>query len=338
LEFTPLEREQPSGKPALTAEQIESLCARAFGKSQPITAARELGGGTFNATYRVSRDGLPDVILRVAPASQNVAWDEQWLMRKEHAIQPYFAPVAHLMPKTILADFTHQLIDHDYLFQTFIEGERWDDIHDQLTPDEETALWSEFGRLLKTIHSVQGESFGWPHPGQQFPKWSVALSNRMEQIQGQVQLHGLELAVLSHILDIVRAHPQSLDEITRPSLLHGNLWLFNILIRRTEGSAQIVGLLDADRAWWGDPAADWTMFILANAPDEPQIKRVHGIFWKAYGKPENSPGQHFRKQVYEAMHAGTAFLWANRHGDQGTINLAREKLASIERELGTLVN
>ena len=64
---------------------------------------------------------------------------------------------------------------------------------------------------------------------------------------------------------MIRAHPEQLDEIEVPCLLHGDLWLFNLLIARQPREPSIVGVLDADRAWWGDPMADWTMFILAHA-------------------------------------------------------------------------
>lgn len=70
-------------------------------------------------------------------------------MRSEHAMQPYFAPVAALMPKTVLVDFTHQLVDRDYMFQTFIEGERWDDLWDELTPEENNTLWDQFGSVVE---------------------------------------------------------------------------------------------------------------------------------------------------------------------------------------------
>jgi len=43
-------------------------------------------------------------------------------MRNEHASVPYLAPIARLMPRTLAADFTHQIIGRDYLFQTLLDG------------------------------------------------------------------------------------------------------------------------------------------------------------------------------------------------------------------------
>jgi aminoglycoside phosphotransferase (APT) family kinase protein len=43
----------------------------------------------------------------------------------------------------------------------------------------------------------------------------------------------------------------ALDEVTRPALIHFDLWPGNIFV---DGS-RIVGLIDHERAFWGDPAA-----------------------------------------------------------------------------------
>ena len=246
-------------------------------------------------------------------------------MRREHAIQPYFAPVAALMPKTLLVDFTRQLIDRDYMFQTFLEGKRWDDAREELTPEENNILWRQFGRLTNQIHEVRGESFGLPCPGFQFERWSQTVIDRLERTLQAAKELQLDITNLAQILEIVRAHTQQLDEIQTPRLLHGDLWLFNLLIARREEGPAIVGVLDADRAWWGDPMADWTIFILAHA--EPEEGHAH--FWQAYGLPEDTQGARFRKTVYDGMHAATALVWSVRNHDEGTVKRAYGTLREV---------
>jgi len=46
-----------------------------------------------------------------------------------------------------------------------------------------------------------------------------------------------------------------------PNLLHGDLWTFNLLVAHSNDRPAITGVLDTDRAWWGDPMADWIMFL-----------------------------------------------------------------------------
>ena len=310
------------------------MCQRGFGSSIQIASIDELTGGTFNTTYRITFVNQAKTILRVAPPqTADTYWEEAFLMRREHAIQPYFAPVAALIPKTLLVDFTHQLIDRDYMFQTFLEGERWEDACDNLTSEENNILWDQFGHLTKRIHDVRGESFGLPRPGFQFERWSQTVIDRLERTLQAVKELQQELLDLMQILQIVRAHPLHLDEIQTPRLLHGDLWLFNLLIARGEDGPAIVGVLDADRAWWGDPMADWTMFILAHA--DPEEGHTH--FWQAYGKPEDTQSARFRKTVYDGMHAGTAFVWAFRHKDKGTVERAKGTLREVVEALPSLL-
>jgi aminoglycoside phosphotransferase (APT) family kinase protein len=318
----------------LTTDQIMALCQRGFGKELRIESIQELKGGTFNTTYLITFMDKSKAILRVAPPqTANTPWDEAFLMRREHSIQPFFAPVAALMPKTLFVDFTHQLIDRDYIFQTFIEGERWDDVVDELTPAENNFLWHQFGRILKQIHNVDGERFGLPLSGFQFARWSQAVINRMERTLQYAKDNQLEVPDLDQILEVVRAHPEQLDEIQVPCLLHGDLWLFNLMIKRGENGPFIVGILDADRAWWGDPMADWTMVILAHAERE----EGHSHLWQAYGQPDDTPGIRFRATVYDAMYAGRAFVWAVQHQDAETVERAEGTLGQVKETLPTLL-
>ena len=275
------------------------------------------------------------MILRVAPPqTADTAWEDAFLMRSEHAMQPYFAPIATLLPKTLLIDFTHQLIDRDYMFQTFIEGERWDNVWDQLTSEENNILWDQFGNIMKQIHEVRGERFGLPRSGFQFEFWSQTVIDRLERTLQAAQELQLQVTDLARILEMVRANPEQLDEIQTPRLLHGDLWLFNLLIARDENGPGIVGVLDADRSWWGDPMADWTMFILAHA--EPEEGHEH--FWRAYGPREDARGAKFRKTVYDGMHAATALVYSVRNHDDGTVQRAYGTLREVAAELPRLID
>ena len=314
----------------LTNDQLQAMCERGFGAQAQIDSIQELGGGTFNTAYLITLTDRRNVILRVAPPqTAKTAWEDAFLMRSEHAMQPYFAPISTLMPKTLLVDFTRQLIDRDYMFQTFIQGERWDDAWDGLTTKENNLLWSQFGRILKQIHQVRGDQFGLPRPGFLFDCWSQAVLDRMGRTLAAAQKIQLEVGNLPEIIEMIKAHPKQLDEIETPRLLHGDLWLFNLLISREAGEPSIIGVLDADRSWWGDPMADWTMFILAHAnPDEG-----HGYFWQAYGKPKDTAGARFRKTVYDGMHAATALVYSAQHNDKGTVERAYGTLREVAESL-----
>lgn len=311
------------------------MCQRGFGDRIQIESIDELGGGTLNTTYLITFADASKVILRVAPLqTADTAWQDVFLMRSEHAMQPYFAPVAAWMPKTLLVDFTHQLIERDYMFQTYIDGERWDDVWEKLTPAENNRLWEQFGHIMRQIHDVRGETFGLPRPGFQFGRWSETVIDRMERTLQAAKELQLDVANLVKILETIRTHPGPLDEIQVPRLLHGDLWLFNLLIKRGAEAPSIVGVLDADRSWWGDPMADWTMFILAHA----EAEEGHAHFWEAYGPREDTLGAKFRITVYDGMHASTALVWSVQNHDEGTVERAYGTLREVAQALAVLLD
>jgi aminoglycoside phosphotransferase (APT) family kinase protein len=203
-------------------------------------------------------------------------------------------------------------------------------------PEQFLALWEQFGALLRQIHSVAGEHFGDPPPGQAFARLSEALEYRLTQSAARLRMLGLaaEADRVEAVLGLVRGRRILLDEVVTPRLLHGDLWLFNLLIREDgeAGAPRIVGVLDADRAWWGEPAADWTMFVLAKAQDKalgPAFER----FWAGYGARPTGGAAAFRADVYEAMHIGMALCGAARAGDGGTVARGQAELPEVVERL-----
>lgn len=299
---------------------------------------RELGGGTFNETYLVELSGKERIILRVAPPpTTDTYWDDVALMRREHSILPFFASIAALMPKIILADFTHQIVERDYVIQTFMEGKRWSDVEDELTPEENADLWRQCGEIVKQIHRTTGEQFGYPYPGQLFKKWRDVILDRFSRIAQSLLDHHLEVSAFATISDIVSSNRSVLNEVQKPHLLHGDLWTFNLLVIRKNEKPVITGVLDTERAWWGDPMADWIMFLLAIRREETEWQQRLSAFYDGYGTPESSVAVQYRQEVYKALHIGTCAVGSARNGNQEDVARARRDLRGIAQLLPQLL-
>ena len=322
------------GEP-LSREQIEAICRRAFGPETGLLGVEQFRGGTHNQVYRLTVPGQLPLILRVAPPDDaNLAWDERDLMRREQAIRPAFAALAQRMPRVVFEDFSREVIDRDYLLQTFIEGQRWEDAAEQLAPEEALGLWREFGGLLRQMHDTAGPYFGDPPPGQSFATWSEAVEYRLARTSERLRGVGVDDAAarLEDVLRLAQTRRLLVDEVAVPRLLHGDLWLFNLLVRETEAGPRIVGVLDADRAWWGDPLADWTLFVLSKL-EAPALAAGAAAFWEGYGQPARTLGTRFRAALYEALHIGTAMAYAAREGDADTLARGRRELPEAAARL-----
>lgn len=95
---------------------------------------------------------------------------------------------------------------------------------------------------------------------------------------------------------------QWLDEIRVPRLVHGDLWPKNVLIDRSISPPRIVGLLDGERGFWGEPLAEWIFYYLD----------IPSSFWEVYGHPAQDPGTRFRRLAYSGLYAIQLLLEASR--------------------------
>ncbi|MDT0263020.1 phosphotransferase family protein [Jatrophihabitans lederbergiae] len=121
------ERAADSFQQPVTAAEIRALCRRSLGADVRVTAATEIGVGTYNSTYRLDLERLDlereaPVVLRIAPTPARQSPAARDAMRNEYAAAPFLAPLGLLVPRILAADFTHQLIDRDYMVQTLLAG------------------------------------------------------------------------------------------------------------------------------------------------------------------------------------------------------------------------
>ncbi len=329
MQYTFIERASDAFQQPVSLDSITALCVRAFGQRTQIESLQELSGGGFNNVYLITLCRKKRIVLRVSPVQDTcVNFQEQMLMHNEQYMQPYFAPIAHLMPKTLMIDFTHQIIERDYLFQTFMEGEQWASIQDQLTEVEKRILWGQLGEITKQIHTVKGKVFGSSCSSSQFSAWSDAVIHTLNQRVKDVETWSLDATSIKNIVDIAQTHKALLDEITQPQLLHGDLWTVNMLIKRRQNGPRIVAVLDSDSGSWGDPMADWTIFLLNwHKPKGAEA------FWEQYGQIEKGVGAEFRQLVYRGIHIGGAFVEAQRHKRKDTVERGYNDLNNIVAQL-----
>ena len=99
------------------------------------------------------------------------------------------------------------------------------------------------------------------------------------------------------------------DEITEPRLLHGDLWMTNVMISPTAPEPVVTGLCDCDRASWGDPAADFAIFRVKQKPGTER-----DAFWDTYGRPPETPDSAQRARFYQILHAATLRFEGHRSG------------------------
>lgn len=326
MRYQSVDRGPTAFQQPLTPAQIEAVCAHAFGAGTVVDAAIELDGGLYNTTYRLDVRGMEPVILRVAPAEERQSRTERHFMRNELAVGPYLSPIAHLVPRTIAADVTHRIVDRDWMIQALVPGTAAPDVVRDLGPEARAAHFREMGELHAALHGVRGEGFGMV-AGPLHPTWSAAILGWLDDTIADVVDAGLDASDLRTASDLVGACAAVLDEVTDPRLSHGDMWELNVLVQLVDGMPRVTGVLDADRAFWGDPMADWAMQMLVRRAD-PAVSEP---FWQGYGTPPARPGDDIRSLAYQVRFVAADRVEGHRLGH-------REGVAATYRRMETLIS
>jgi aminoglycoside phosphotransferase (APT) family kinase protein len=308
VEFRPVHRDPDAFQQPVTEDQVLAMCRRAFGdRAEPVSAV-ELGLGSYNNTYRVDLGDDGTVILRVAPEPARQSRAERSLMRNEHASVPYLAPIAALMPRTLMIDFTREIIGRDYLFQTLLDGVTAPDRLPDYPRPEWAPFFAQLGTLSRRIHDVRGESFGWV-AGSRYSCWSEAFQASLEDVAAATDQAGLDASDIRETIALAAKQADVFDEITEPRLLHGDLWMTNVMISPTASEPVVTGLCDCDRASWGDPAADFAIFRVSQKPGTER-----DAFWETYGRLPSTLGAAQRSRFYQILHQATLRFEGHRSG------------------------
>ncbi|WP_405762188.1 aminoglycoside phosphotransferase family protein [Streptomyces sp. NBC_01420] len=302
MDYAPIDRDPGEFQQPLSAAEIEAAVRAAFGEGAAVLAAVELAGGYYNNTYRVDLGGDDrPVVLRVAPEPDRQARADPEMMRNEHAGVPYLAPVAGLLPRTLAIDFTHQVIGRDHMFQTFLAGVPASKALAAYPEPARGAYFRQLGDITRTVHGVRGPGFGRvAGPGHE--SWSEALFTWFDHACADLTDAGLDAGDVTRLVRLADRERAVIDEVTEPRLLHGDLWVGNTMLAEGAPEPLITGVFDCDRLWWGDPEADWPIYLALRKPGGER-----DAFWGTYGRVGRTESARWRALVYEARHA-TALL------------------------------
>ncbi|MBN1580218.1 MAG: aminoglycoside phosphotransferase family protein [Anaerolineae bacterium] len=248
-------------KTTISSEAIQDIVRHHFGCERTIDSFEELTDGLFNAAFRVELDDGLNCVLKVAPA------DDVRVMRYEKNIMQAEVEVMRLVgaqtdlpvPEIYFYDPSRQIIDNDFYGMAFIPGTPLNKLRKDLTDAEQQTIDREAGQLTRQINAVRGSHFGYyadvEHPTQPddlFSSWREAFGAMLSGVLADGIEMGVDLSVpYDELQDRLVSFYHVLDEIVVPQLVHWDLWDGNIFVDPT--TKRINGVVDFERALWGDP-------------------------------------------------------------------------------------
>ncbi|MET9232059.1 aminoglycoside phosphotransferase family protein [Lentzea sp. NPDC003310] len=213
-----------------------------------------LGGGTYNAVFRVSA-AEGEFVLKVAPQDQPGLTYERHLIRTEAMFCELASKVAPV-PEVVFADDTA-------LLATLLPGEPVFGRSDVDRPK----LRHELGQAVRALHDITGPGFGYPQLGLH-DTWTGAFLGMVDAVREDADRYGVDLPALD-----LRRHTAAFDEVDRPALVHFDLWDGNVL-----ADGGLTGLVDGERAFWGDPVAEFvSLALFGSVEDDTDLLSGYGF-------------------------------------------------------------
>ncbi len=267
--------------------EVTELVRAALGSSARVASARLLTGGTFNACWKVALAEGPSLVLKVAPPPElELLHYEQDLLRTEVDFYARAAQAGVPVPAVVGADFSRRVIGSDYFLMTCIPGLPLTRARRRLSREALRGVRTELGRCAARLTAVRGDFFGYSAApvGTRAPTWRAAFDAMLAILLRDAERLGVALPrPAAELTALVEACAPALDAVAAPSLVHFDLWDGNILVDVAADPPRLTGLVDGERAFWGDPLAEFASLALFGEIDR-DAAFLHG-YAEAAGRP-----------------------------------------------------
>jgi aminoglycoside phosphotransferase (APT) family kinase protein len=270
----------------LTDEQIINLVKVNFGDNCEVGKIIELKGGMFNSAYLIERPIENDkIVLKVSlkPGTKTLTYERD-PMPTEVAVFKMVEEKTNIPTPRILAfDFSKKHIPSNYFFMTALEGIAMHKVQKKMSEENLVELKKELAGYLAQLHQIQGEYFGYFTQDEkyQYKTWKEAFVSMMTMLLNDGKRNGTKLPY-DRYEKVLQEKSNYLEDIKVASLVDYDLWAGNVFVKQQGEKFVIEGIIDFERAFWGDPLADFggSVMLLDHIFEEEDV-------WKIYKEKSN---------------------------------------------------
>lgn len=249
-----------------TRAQIAHMAKRAFGGT-PLAAGddavSELKDGWFNAAYNVRLSDTREVVLKIAPPQDaEVMTYEKNIMTTEVASMRLVAQNPAIpVPEIFYFDTARDLCDSDYFFMEKLTGDNYDHVKASLSAEDQAQIDQRIGSIIREINGFSGTYFGYAgNSALRGDTWEVTFMRIMDSVLDDGLRKNADYGCsVGDIRAAILKHAPSLEAVTTPRLVHWDAWDPNFFVK----DGKVTGILDFERALWGDPLMEAQFRALA---------------------------------------------------------------------------
>jgi aminoglycoside phosphotransferase (APT) family kinase protein len=300
----------PGRTPGSGSGPRAAVLAAAGVRWDQVTGSSRLGGGTFNTVYLVRRAGGTGLVVKLAPdpAGPMLRYERGILSIEAMYYRLAGQLVGVAVPSGAAVDAGRGVVAGGYLVMSECAGRLWHLLRPPPGRREHDELRVEIGRQVAIVHTITGSGFGYPSAPLR-PSWRAAFLEMADAVLADAAQFAVPLPrPAPQIRELLAAQAPVLDQVQTPVLVHFDLSDGNILVDMGQGAPRIGALIDAERAFWGDPLAEFvSLALFADIEQDPAF--LHG-YRKAGGTVAFDAAAWLRLSLYRAWTSGT---WSSGH-------------------------
>lgn len=305
-------------KSNVTQEMIKKIAGKHF-PGENISSIEELTEGMFNSAYVIRGTGAMEkgIVLKIGPVpGTEILIYEKDILRTEVEVYGLLEGRGIKIPKILTWDYSHEELPCDYFFMEYVDGVMWKDCIGKISRENRRQLMYELGKSNAIIHGVKGSRFGYLKEDERFhfDTWGGAFSSMMSDILEDGRMRNCRLPY-GEIEEAVKIHLGCLNEITVPRLVDFDMWAGNVFIDEADCS-HITGIIDFERSFYGDPAADFTSagMLINDVEEEKDFQRGYS---EISGIPFTiTKGDRIRMNLYRLYMAVILYVESYRYDEE----------------------
>ncbi|BBH63969.1 hypothetical protein ACTI_06540 [Actinoplanes sp. OR16] len=242
---------------SLTLDDVAAIVREGLGCD--VSAGAELTGGGFATVWRATLRSGDAVVVKVGPPPEAplLGYERQLLPAEAEYLRIVRAEVPGVPVPEVLA--TSALgAEPSWLITTLLPGR-------PLTEGDSPEARRQLGAAVARVQTVTGPRFGYTGDRPSGESWPAVFAAMVDQLRADADHWNVPLPSLDGLL---ARHHDALAEVTRPALLHWDLWDGNVLVA-PDGS--LSGVVDGERFLYGDPLLDLVSpALFRRIEDEPE--------------------------------------------------------------------
>ncbi|MBW3015944.1 aminoglycoside phosphotransferase family protein [Candidatus Woesearchaeota archaeon] len=252
--------------------------------------------GNINLMYKVTTDTNTNYVVRGAPNRFEVSKYDKELFIHDLVNKQLGVPV----PKIYFFDKSKKILPFAYLFMEFMNGNLASVALDKMGQKQRLGLFRQLGRILAELHSIKFKSYGrffgskisryeerYAKPFNSWEEFYVFTFNK--SVSNFVKAKNLSYGQITktHFLELIPALKAHLNDkktkiksVSRPSLIHDDFRLFNILVKDNK----VTAILDFEMAKSGAPENELCIIpFLWDENNALKLTKQGKAFLKGYG-------------------------------------------------------